>query len=228
MYYKETLKEITDIIQDTIENELSDDVIEALEILRKDISQTIYEIQNILNVDGEPKEATNLADDYNKSSQKLGDSLINSPMKNIPLNNGNNYNSNLMGSIYLKMKPSLNNMVGTKVWENMVKNDNFTPNNDPLFLSITNKMQNNLTTTIRKMVSGLNRNISSQALEEQINQHIEQFKKELSWYEQNKFAEYDNKTLQLERENRKLLNQVEKLRQRWESLVESARQRRNK
>lgn len=64
--------------------------------------------------------------------------------------------------------------------------------------------------------------------EMKINLRLEQFKKELVLYEQNKFKEYGMKIDQVAKENKKLSNEIGRLRERWDSLVESAKQRRDK
>lgn len=51
--------------------------------------------------------------------------------------------------------------------------------------------------------------------------------RDISIVEQGKFREYDANMKQLVKENKKLCSQVLRLRDRWDSLIESARQKRN-
>ncbi|KAG0662729.1 hypothetical protein C6P45_001056 [Maudiozyma exigua] len=67
--------------------------------------------------------------------------------------------------------------------------------------------------------------VQKSLINEEVQQHMEQFRKELSWYEQRRIEEYENRIEQTENDNKKLSLQVERLKQRWDSLVESAKER---
>lgn len=90
---------------------------------------------------------------------------------------------------------------------------------DPLLLSITNKLENNLV----KLITSSESNPTKIDIMQQVNQ----FKRELSLYEQKKSKEYDFRLEQVMKENKKLSNQVNRLKDRWDSLVESARLKRD-
>lgn len=65
-------------------------------------------------------------------------------------------------------------------------------------------------------------------LDYRIAQQFSQFRKELALYEQKKSKDYNARLEQAIAENKKLSNQILKLRGRWDSLVESAKQRRSR
>lgn len=97
------------------------------------------------------------------------------------------------------------------------------PENDILLSMIMNKLQKNLLDTSSLLTTTPK---SNEEKEQIFIRHIEQFKKELVWYEKKKFSQYDTDLSTLTKENAKLRQQVEKLRDRWNNLVESARQKR--
>lgn len=99
------------------------------------------------------------------------------------------------------------------------------PVTDPLLISITNKLQNNL---LQNLTTNLKCNrLSPQDIEIIVQQQLTQFKREMAIFEQKKFRDFELKFEQMVKENRKLSNQVVRLKNRWDSLVESAKQKRN-
>lgn len=203
---------------------MSNNVIEAVQLLRKDVSQTIYDIQNVLHVDNDFTLPVN---------NKIGENtefFKNGSNNNCPSSSDSNgINQNFLGSVYLRMNPSVMQPGGARMWENIISNDKLIPNNDPLFLGIINKLQSNVILSVSNQTKDIQQNEEgTQSIEEKIQQHVEQFRKEVSWYEQKKYEEYENKIQEIERENRKLNLQVDRLKQRWDSLVESAKERKKK
>ncbi|CAH01779.1 Atg38p [Kluyveromyces lactis] len=91
---------------------------------------------------------------------------------------------------------------------------------DPLLSSITSKLENNV---IRSITSKQ----TDKVIKNEVAQQFAQFRRELSVYEQKKSRDYEAKSEQVMKENKKLLNQVNRLKERWDSLVESAKQKRN-
>lgn len=101
--------------------------------------------------------------------------------------------------------------------------------NDVVLNMITTKLQKNLLEVMSTSDETGKKSTASNSVEERrlmLVQHIEQFKKELNWYEKKKFSQYNLDLVTLTKENAKLRHQVEKQRDRWNNLVESARQRR--
>ena len=134
-------------------------------------------------------------------------------------------NNMLIGSVILNNRTPMNGIGNTRNWDDSEYQDTLNPINDPILMSILNRLQFNLNNDMQtKVEAGKN----SKSLEMKINLRLEQFKKELVLYEQKKFKEYGMKIDQVTRENKKLSNEIGRLRERWDSLVESAKQRRDK
>lgn len=104
---------------------------------------------------------------------------------------------------------------------------NGVPIADPFLASIINKLQTNILQTLSQRLAGEGKPMGKQELEAVVSPQMTQFQKEMTVFEQRKFREYDSKMDQLLKENRKLSNQVIRLKDRWDSLVESAKQKRN-
>lgn len=92
---------------------------------------------------------------------------------------------------------------------------------DPLLLSITSKLENSVMCLINASED------PGSVSKTEIMQQFSQFKRELTVYEQKKSKDYEGKMEQVIKENKKLSNQVNRLKERWDSLVESAKQKRN-
>ncbi|KAG0676643.1 hypothetical protein C6P43_004050 [Kluyveromyces marxianus] len=92
---------------------------------------------------------------------------------------------------------------------------------DPLLLSITSKLENSVMRLINASED------PGSVSKTEIMQQFSQFKRELTVYEQKKSKDYEGKMEQVIKENKKLSNQVNRLKERWDSLVESAKQKRN-
>ncbi|SCU92683.1 LANO_0E01750g1_1 [Lachancea nothofagi CBS 11611] len=69
--------------------------------------------------------------------------------------------------------------------------------------------------------------ISLYELENSVSRELSQLLQGVSLVDQQKFKEYEFKIEQLHRENKQLTSQINKLKERWDSLVESARLKRN-
>ncbi|EJT42365.1 YLR211C-like protein [Saccharomyces kudriavzevii IFO 1802] len=134
-------------------------------------------------------------------------------------------NNMLIGTVILNNKASINGVGNTRNWDNSVYQDTLNPINDPVLISILNRLQSNLNNDIQLKVEGEKIPKNS---EMKINLRLEQFMKELVLYEEKKFKEYGIKIDQVTKENKKLSNEIGRLRERWDSLVESAKQRRDK
>ncbi|CCK68713.1 Atg38p KNAG_0B02700 [Huiozyma naganishii CBS 8797] len=204
-YYRQSVNEINKVIlrlNSEHPDEVNDEVIESIEILKRDVSQTMFDLENFIKA---------------QRAVSKGSTVKNS------------INMNMMGSMLLSIKPSMNNVnrpSPTSEQSGDGEGNNFV--SDPILTGILNKLQTNLfaLTADTKGVGVDGRGTKNANLE--VSHHIEQFKRELSWYEQKKFSEYDSRLERTRKENRKLLQEVEKLKDRWNNLVESAKQRRNR
>ncbi|CCH61766.1 hypothetical protein TBLA_0F02240 [Henningerozyma blattae CBS 6284] len=97
---------------------------------------------------------------------------------------------------------------------------------DPLLISIIDKLKINILMKLNDELEGEKTEAGSR--EFNITQQFNQFNKELLMYEQKKFNEYNLNLEQLAKENRKLSKQIIKLKERWDSLVASAKEKRNR
>lgn len=102
---------------------------------------------------------------------------------------------------------------------------------EPLLVSLVDSLRDNVFDVVK---SGYHTNITN-AKRKNLNDFelkiavvIDQFKKELLIYEQQKFKDYNTKVEQLTLENSKLAMQIAQLKERWDGLVESAKKRRGK
>ncbi|CDF91258.1 ZYBA0S10-03246g1_1 [Zygosaccharomyces bailii CLIB 213] len=115
----------------------------------------------------------------------------------------------------------------TRSWDNSRNmGSGLGSSSDPLLISILGKLQSNLINSISEQCKE-----DPQVLKEldgRIAQQFSQFRKELALYEQKKSKDYNARLEQAIAENKKLSNQILKLRGRWDSLVESAKQRRSR
>lgn len=137
-------------------------------------------------------------------------------------------NASAIGSVVLNMSPPMQGMGKTRSWQSAREGSAVNGlNTDPVLASILNKLQSNLTSSFSERLNDVD-NESAQGIEAKVGQHIARFSRELGLYEQKKFKEYNVKLDQAIKENKKLSNQIVKLRERWDSLVESAKQRRNR
>lgn len=101
------------------------------------------------------------------------------------------------------------------------------PPGDPLLASILSKLQANLLNSVCEQFQEEDHHVVRD-LDNKIGQQLVRFKKELGLYEQKKSRDYNTRLDQAINENKKLSNQILKLRGRWDSLVESAKQRRSR
>ncbi|EDO15894.1 hypothetical protein Kpol_1019p14 [Vanderwaltozyma polyspora DSM 70294] len=131
----------------------------------------------------------------------------------------------------------LNNNSSTNPAESLWNNNNCGANLDPFLNSMLNKFQHNLELSLMDTLKSgsnssnnndkkVNHNVQDVSLK--ISEQMSQFKKELRIYEQQKCKEFQLRMEQALAENKKLSNQIVKLRERWDSLVESAKQKRNR
>ncbi|CUS23078.1 LAQU0S08e01640g1_1 [Lachancea quebecensis] len=101
-----------------------------------------------------------------------------------------------------------------------------TASQEPLMTYRLSGFQNNILAIVRGKTDPKS-GVSASEIENSISKEVSQLFKSFAFIDQQKFKEYDNKVEQLVRENRKLTGQIAKLKERWDSLVESARQKRN-
>lgn len=103
---------------------------------------------------------------------------------------------------------------------------NDTASHEPMVAYRLSGFQNNILAIVRGKTDPKS-GVSASEIENSISKEVSQLFKSFALIDQQKFKEYDNKVEQLVRENRKLTGQIVKLKERWDSLVESARQKRN-
>lgn len=127
-------------------------------------------------------------------------------------------------STLLGMNSSMQAMSKTRSWDGGRNgNDTTGLQTEPFLGRILNKLQSNLTMRIEERMKDKEGKTSVETI---VNQQLVQFRKDLAVYEQRKVREYTSRLEQANKENRKLSNQIVRLRERWDSLVESAKQRR--
>ncbi|AQZ12083.1 YLR211C [Zygosaccharomyces parabailii] len=115
----------------------------------------------------------------------------------------------------------------TRSWDNSRNMGNgLGSSSDPLLISILSKLQANLTNSMSEQCKEDPHVLKE--FDSRIAQQFSQFRKELALYEQKKSKDYNARLEQAVAENKKLSNQILKLRGRWDSLVESAKQRRSR
>lgn len=137
-------------------------------------------------------------------------------------------NASMPVSTLLTINSSMQGMSKTRSWEGGRNgNDTASLQMEPFLGRILGMLQNNLITKIEEQMKGKDiKGVSS--IEAIVNQQLVQFRKELAVYEQKRIRDFTNRLDQANKENRKLSNQIVKLRERWDSLVESAKQRRTR
>lgn len=125
--------------------------------------------------------------------------------------------------------PDMRTLLNNSIYPNIQNQEScqIDLDDDPALNMIMNKLQTNVVKSLKEseISKGEIQNPNSKLYIE-LNYHMEQFKKELVWYEKKKFQQYDNDMASLLKKNTKLQHQVDKLKDRWDNLVESARQRR--
>lgn len=99
-------------------------------------------------------------------------------------------------------------------------------NNDVILNDILDKLQVNLVIASQKLLK--DKSMTRDEYRMLVNKHVEQFKKELHWYEDRKNHYFEIIIDDKVEDNKKLQMQNDKLHERWNSLVESARERRNR
>lgn len=115
----------------------------------------------------------------------------------------------------------------TRSWDNSRNLLNgMGPSNDPILASILSKLQANLVNSVCEQFKDDPHVVKD--LDNRIAQQLARFRKDLALYEQKKSKDYNAKLEQAMAESKKLSNQILKLRGRWDSLVESAKQRRSR
>ncbi|CCD24384.1 Atg38p NDAI_0D00700 [Naumovozyma dairenensis CBS 421] len=236
--YKETVKSLEELIKSTKREDINNEILVALDMLKKDISKTICELDKLLTIQRQQQQQQQ----HNGQVQGLNQ-RPNSKSSNVSFNHRT---PNMLSS--LLMNPSVSNTMRysynlnyNNAMTNSMNNANverINPFNDVVIRTITDNLKMNLLESIKGQYHLLNGNAKDERKNDedefikQLNTTFESqfdmFRKELGFYEQKKFSEYDTNLDNLIKENKKLLNQIVKLRERWDSLVESAKQRRNK
>lgn len=194
--YQQAIEVLGPQNENLAQNELSSDVTQAIDLLKQDMTAKIQELELLID---------------KRSPEENSIGMLNNNM--------------LIGSVILNNKTSINGVGNTRKWDNSIYQNSLNPLNDPILISILNRLQFNLNNDMESKVKGVK---NPNNLEMKTNLRLEQFKKELVLYEQNKFKEYGMKIDQIAKENKKLSNEIGRLRERWDSLVESAKQRRDK
>ncbi|QLQ79151.1 hypothetical protein HG537_0B04990 [Torulaspora globosa] len=120
------------------------------------------------------------------------------------------------------LNSSMQGMSKTRSWDGRNGNETSGLQMEPFLGRILSKLQSNLTTRIEERI----KDKDGVSVESIVNQQLVQFRKDLAVYEQRKIREYTSRLEQANKENRKLSHQIVRLRERWDSLVESAKQRR--
>lgn len=134
--------------------------------------------------------------------------------------------TSLSGTILMNLNSSSQNVASVRPWD-VVRGGNPAAGMqvDPLLLKILNKLQNEI---IAKLEEKIVEKHKGQSIESIVNQSLMQFGKDLAIYEQKNYKEFNARLEKANNENKKLSNQIVKLRERWDSLVESAKQRRTR
>lgn len=120
-----------------------------------------------------------------------------------------------------------NNLAASKYWDSTRNITDITSSTfiDPYTSSMLSKLQNSMVDLIKEaknQKTDVNDLVSTALFQ------IDQFKKEMLIYEQRRTREYQIKVEHLNKDVKKLSSQNSKLKERWDSLVESARQRKNR
>lgn len=136
--------------------------------------------------------------------------------------------ASLSGTMLMNMNSSLQNISKVRPWET-VRGGNSTGGLpiDPLLNKILNKLQSEMLAKLGEKINDKDFQ-KGQGIEAIINQNLMQFTKDLALYEQKKYKEFNGRLEKANSENKKLSTQIIKLRERWDSLVESAKQRRTR
>lgn len=202
--------------QDGFEFSFSE-MLDALDILQQDVKHRIDELESLNNTN-----EFNLGSDNTKrigSSKANNDSNRNSKKDKSTTKNANNLNNNnnskTMSLLLSSWGLPNNNSV---ILNNM--DYNFTKSymgsyNDPILSTLIDKLKENIVSISE-----------DETIANNINQQFNQFSKGLFIYEQKKFSELNSALEQALKENKKLLKQIEKLKERWDGLVASAKRRR--
>ncbi|CCE64986.1 hypothetical protein TPHA_0J01650 [Tetrapisispora phaffii CBS 4417] len=229
-------EEILDYILDDNRNAITLDlqkvgskVGEAVELLVEDVKLRIRELDTLIgirNLQKPSSEHKELNNSYNNNSlQKDGEN------SNItPLNKRKQYN--MLNSVILNNGSIIN--PGESIW-NINSNKLIA---DPSLISIFNKFQSNLTKSLSDQLLNSNEmndsnskttSIVAQQIKyivaKAIEDELSSFEKELCVYENKKCKEYQIKLNRSSEENKRLNKQIMKLRERWDGLVESAKQK---
>lgn len=99
---------------------------------------------------------------------------------------------------------------------------------DPIVNKLMNNVEANLIKSMTKLLKNEKKNCDDEEISSIVNLQVLILKKELNIYEQKKCKEFNLLLEQSINENKKLSNQILKLRERWDSLVESAKQRKDR
>lgn len=185
--YKDANAELVELLSQLKDDQsLDSNIVESVELLKTNVSQVIFDLNNLPKEQEEPPTAKEIVNCSVLQRRSIIRESLNSTTSQRDLNK-------------------------------------LSPENDILLGMIMNKLQKSLLDTSSLFTTTPK---SNEERAQMFIRHIEQFKKELIWYEKKKFSQYDIDLTTLTKENAKLQQQVEKLRDRWNNLVESARQKR--
>lgn len=107
------------------QNKLSSDVTQAIDLLKQDITAKIQELELLIE---------------KQSSEENNIGMVNNNM--------------LIGSVILNNKSPINGISNARNWDNPAYQDTLSPINDPLLMSILNRLQFNLNNDIQLKTEG--------------------------------------------------------------------------
>ncbi|CCF60750.1 hypothetical protein KAFR_0L01410 [Kazachstania africana CBS 2517] len=192
--YKVACKEIDQLLGSIEDDGVDQDIITAVALLKRNIMQTVRDLENFLR-------RTNF--DFLNS-----DSIAN----NTPPSTANTIPSNLrndnLNSMFQSTKLMTNSLA---MWEQDQPIDNFS--SDPFLITLLNRLQNTLLDITK----------TSDHVEEDVSQQFQLFKRDLIWYEQKKFSDFNNHIKKMNDEKKKLENQITRQKELWEGLVENVK-----
>lgn len=192
---------------------MNDNVMDSIGHLRKNIQQNMFDIDFFLKEQAKGID-NNKLETVNDESANMKSMFLNLKSSIYNYGYGNNNNNNYDN---FKNNDTTNNNNGSDM--NHI-------DNDTILNGIFDKLQVNLVSASEIPLK--NHSVSTEEYQMLVKKHIEQFKKELNWYEERKDHHFEIAINEQIEENKKLQIQISKLKERWSNLVESARQRRNR
>ncbi|KAL3230164.1 hypothetical protein RNJ44_01527 [Nakaseomyces bracarensis] len=217
-----TLNHTYDLIRQAEQKCRNGSLNEASEIFKQALDTLDTDTLNPSNIDGAVLEAVQLLrDDLTLRIKELQICIKETPKEEKTIESRKNSASVIHSAL------TNNNLAASRYWDGSRNNLEGSMNvlTDPVMNSFFNKLQNSMLEIISDAKSeGSNVNeLNSTAVF-----RIDQFKKEMLIYEQRKMREHHMKLEQYAQENKRLVIRNAKLKERWDNLVESALQRKNR